>query len=38
MVSGRQIFYAISMLEKYGAQIGKKRWYLISTLVDESFP
>ena len=37
MVSGRQIFYAISMLEKYGAQIGKKRWYLISTLVDESF-
>lgn len=37
MVSGRQIFYAISMLEKYGAHIGKKRWYLISTLVDESF-
>lgn len=37
MVSGRQIFYAISMLEKYGAQLGKKRWYLISTLVDESF-
>lgn len=37
MVSGRQIFYAISMLEKYGAHIGKKRWYLISTLVDEAF-
>lgn len=37
MVSGRQIFYAISMLEKYGAYLGKKRWYLISTLVDESF-
>ncbi|QPB42257.1 azaleucine resistance protein AzlC [Rodentibacter haemolyticus] len=37
MVSGRQIFYAISMLEKYGAQLGKKRWYLISSLVDESF-
>ena len=37
MVSGRQIFYGISMLEKYGAQLGKKRWYLISTLVDESF-
>lgn len=37
MVSGRQIFYAISMLEKYGAHLGKKRWYLISTLVDESF-
>ena len=37
MVSGRQIFYAISMLEKYGAHLGKKRWYLISGLVDESF-
>lgn len=37
MVSGRQIFYGISMLEKYGAHIGKKRWYLISSLVDESF-
>lgn len=37
MVSGRQIFYGISMLEKYGAQNGKKRWYLISALVDESF-
>lgn len=37
MVSGRQIFYGIAMLEKYGAHLGKKRWYLISTLVDESF-
>ena len=37
MVSGRQVFYAISMLEKYGAYLGKKRWYLISSLVDESF-
>lgn len=37
MVSGRQIFYGISMLEKYGAYLGKKRWYLISTLVDEAF-
>ena len=37
MVSGRQIFYGISMLEKYGAQLGKKRWYLITSLVDESF-
>lgn len=37
MISGRQIFYAISMLEKYGVQLGKKRWYLISALVDESF-
>ncbi|TCP96872.1 4-azaleucine resistance transporter AzlC [Cricetibacter osteomyelitidis] len=37
MVSGRQIFYGISMLEKYGAQNGKKRWYLIIGLVDEAF-
>ena len=37
MISARQIFYGISMLEKYGIQIGKKRWYLITTLVDESF-
>ena len=25
------------MLEKYGAHLGKKRWYLITALVDESF-
>lgn len=37
MISARQIFYGISMLEKYGIHIGKKRWYLITTLVDESF-
>ena len=37
MVSGRQIFYGISMLEKYGAHLGKKRWYLITSLIDESF-
>ena len=37
MVSGRQIFYGISMLEKYGVHLGKKRWYLISSLVDEAF-
>ncbi|OOH85489.1 branched-chain amino acid transporter AzlC [Pasteurellaceae bacterium 15-036681] len=37
VVSGRQIFYGISMLEKYGAHLGKKRWYMISALVDESF-
>lgn len=37
MVSGRQIFYGISMLEKYGAHLGKKRWYLIVSLVDEAF-
>ena len=37
MISARQIFYGISMLEKYGIHIRKKRWYLITTLVDESF-
>ena len=37
MVSGRQLFYSISMLEKYGKFLGKKRPYLIATLVDESF-
>ncbi|MDU8924350.1 AzlC family ABC transporter permease [Pasteurellaceae bacterium LIM206] len=37
MVSGRQVFYGISMLEKYGARVGKKRWYLIASLVDEAF-
>ena len=36
MVSGRQIFYAISMLERY-SNVGRKRWFLIATLVDESF-
>ena len=28
MISTRQIFYGISMLEKYGVHIGHKRWYL----------
>ncbi len=37
MVSARQLFYGISMLEKYDTWLGKKRLYLISTLVDESF-
>lgn len=37
MVSGRQLFYSIAMLEKYGKSLGKKRPYLIATLVDESF-
>ncbi|HBO38663.1 MAG TPA: azaleucine resistance protein AzlC [Pasteurellaceae bacterium] len=37
MVSSRQIFYGISMLEKYGSHLGKKRRYLISSLVDETF-
>ncbi|WP_236824071.1 AzlC family ABC transporter permease [Bisgaardia hudsonensis] len=37
MISGRQIFYSVSMLDKYGSHLGKKRWYLISAMVDESF-
>ncbi len=36
MISARQIFYAISMLEKYH-QSGAKKYYLISATVDESF-
>lgn len=36
MISARQIFYAISMLEKYH-QAGRKKYYLISATVDESF-
>lgn len=36
MVSARQIFYSISMLEKYH-QAGAKKYYLITTTVDESF-
>ncbi|MDG6896276.1 branched-chain amino acid transporter AzlC [Volucribacter amazonae] len=36
MVSGRQIFYGISMLEKY-RDVGRKKWFLIATLVDEAF-
>ncbi|MCW9709952.1 AzlC family ABC transporter permease [Avibacterium sp. 21-586] len=37
IVSLRQLFYSVSMLDKYHPKLGKKRWYLISTLVDESF-
>lgn len=36
MISARQIFYAISMLNKYH-QAGWKKYYLIPTTVDESF-
>ena len=36
MVSGRQIFYGISLLEKF-RDVGKKKWFLIPTVVDESF-
>lgn len=36
MVNARHLFYGISMLEKYRAS-GKKRWYLIFGMCDESF-
>ncbi|MDO4450811.1 MAG: AzlC family ABC transporter permease [Moraxella sp.] len=37
MISIRQIFYAISMLDKFKDITGWKRWYLIAGMVDESF-
>lgn len=37
MISVRQIFYAISMLDKFKDITGWKRWYLIAGMVDESF-
>lgn len=36
MVNGRHIFYGISMLDKY-RNTGRKKWFLITGLVDESF-
>lgn len=36
MVNARHLFYGISMLEKYSG-VGKKKWYLIFGLCDESF-
>lgn len=36
MVNARHIFYGISMLDKY-KNTGKKKWYLIFGLCDESF-
>lgn len=36
MVNARHLFYGISMLEKY-KNVGKKRWYLIFGMCDESF-
>lgn len=36
MVNARHLFYGISMLDKY-KNIGKKRWYLVFGLCDESF-
>jgi 4-azaleucine resistance transporter AzlC len=36
MVNARHLFYGISMLNKYKG-VGKKRWYLIYGMCDESF-
>lgn len=36
MVNARHLFYGISMLEKYRG-VGKKKWYMIFGLCDESF-
>jgi 4-azaleucine resistance transporter AzlC len=36
MINARHLFYGISMLEKY-KQVGKKKWYLIFGMCDESF-
>jgi len=36
MVNARHLFYGISMLEKY-QEAGKKKWYMIFGLCDESF-
>jgi 4-azaleucine resistance transporter AzlC len=36
MVNARHLFYGISMLDKY-KDVGKKRWYMIFGLCDESF-
>lgn len=37
MVNARHLFYGFSMLDKYGKKAGKKRWYLIFGMCDESF-
>ena len=36
MVNARHLFYGLSMLEKY-KNAGKKKWYLIFGLIDETF-
>ena len=36
MVNARHLFYGISMLDKY-KDVGKKKWYMIFGLCDESF-
>jgi len=37
MVNARHLFYGISMLDKYRNVPGKKRWYLVFGMCDESF-
>lgn len=37
MVNARHLFYGIAMLDKYRRVPGKKRWYLIFGMCDESF-
>lgn len=36
MINARHLFYGIAMLERY-QRLGKKKWYLIYGLCDESF-
>lgn len=36
MVNARHIFYGIAMLQKYKG-VGKKKWYLVLGLTDETF-
>lgn len=36
MVNARHLFYGISMLDKYKG-VGKKKWYLIFSLTDETY-
>ena len=36
MVNARHIFYGITMVSKY-KNVGKKKWYLIFGMCDESF-
>lgn len=36
MVNARHLFYGISMLDKYRG-VGKKKWYMVFGLCDESF-
>ena len=37
MVNARHLFYGIAMLDKYRNVPGRKRWYLIFGMCDESF-